>query len=216
MSEYSSEFAKPAPEGFDSSPPTVKQIIKNRLSNRINFKNSPLPKADRVLVVGAGKSADELLIPMGITFNGYDYILITHPMASLFKNQIKWNTTILVVDGDFLETTSHFYGDFKENVWLICPWEKELNKDWKFRNTTFLMPEGEPNWDKRARISPNYPKSTGAIALQVALEDMGGDTIVDVIGIDCTGQWGVYKDETMNIINKHRDRVNLINCGIGD
>lgn len=212
----SSEFAMSAPEGFDSTPPTVEEVMDNRTSNLANFDNARLPVAKRALVIGAGPSVTGKTLEMIEWTTWYDALLITYPMAQMFRNSINIDLGFYVVDGEFSDTTTHFYGDFKESVRLICPWEKRLEKDWKFRATTFLMPEGEPNWKKRARLSPNYPKSTGAIALQVALEDMGGETIVDAIGIDCTGPCKMYREETMRIIEKHRDRVNLINCGIGD
>ena len=211
-----SEFAMSAPEGFDSSPVTAEWVMENRVSNLAHFDNSRLPRAERALVIGAGPSVTGEVLGEIPWYTWYDAILITYPMAEMFKTSIMRHAEIFVVDGEFHDTTTHFYGDFKECVWLICPWEKKLEKDWKFRATTFMMPEGEPNWEKRARMSPNYPKSTGAIALQVALEDMGGETKVDVIGIDCTGDCQQYREETLRIIEKHRDRVNLISCGIGD
>jgi len=214
-----SELAKSLPEDFDSTSPTVEQVIENRNSNRENFTHSSLPEAKRALVVGAGPSATPFLVEcLGLygTSCKYDAVLVTFPMAHHLRYRIIGTDNIYIVDGEFLETTTHFYGDLIERTWLICPWEKKLKPEWKFKATTFLMPEGEPNWEKRARLSPNYPKSTGAIALQVALEDMGGETIVDVIGIDCTDDYAVLKEETMRVIDRHRDRVNLINCGIGE
>ena len=211
-----SELAKPPLEGFDDNPPTIVDLICNRYVNRACFKNSPLPKANRAIVIGAGPSVnDETLYSIEMeTF--YDAILITHPMAECFRGSIEKFSQTYIVDGEFLETTSHFYGSFKEFVHLICPWEKKLDPEWEFRATTFLMPEGDINWNKKARLSPNYPKSTGAIALQVALEDLGGQTIVDVVGIDCTGNCEMYRKETKKVIDRHFTRVNLINCGIGE
>ena len=211
-----SELAKSAPEDFDHTPPTVEWVMDNRTSNLAHFDNTRLPVAKMAIVIGAGSSFSWEVLDSISKEIKYDAFLITYPMAELFSWPILTFPGMYVVDGEFHETTSHFYGVFKHKVWLICPWEKKLEKDWKFMATTFLMPEGEPNWKKRARLSPNYPKSTGAIALQVALEDMGGETIVDVVGIDCTGPCEMYRKETLSIIEKHRDRVNLINCGIGE
>jgi len=210
-----SELAKKIPEGFNPQIPNAKRVMEYRDSNRENFINAPLPTAKRALVIGAGPSVTaDLLISMDEDAN-YDAILVCYTMAEHFRMAIiRWPSQFYIVDGEFINTTTPFYEDLICHTHLICPWEKPLKPEWEFRAVTFLMPEGEPNWEKRARLSPNYPKSIGAIALQVALEDMGGETIVDVIGIDCTGDSEMFKEETLRVIDRHRDRVNLINCKI--
>lgn len=203
------------PLARDHSPllPTVEDIRRNRGYNRRNFKHTPLPEAKRAIVVGAGKSVDYDLLGK-ICFKDYDVVLLTYPMANHFSYLINFGHTF-VVDGEFIETSIHYYGKWMVSVRLICPWEKKLDIDWALKSVTFLSPEKAFDLDYNNRIATNYPKSTGAIALQVALEDMGGKTLVDVIGIDCNeGAYRQSKEETLAVINKHRDRVNLIGCGI--
>lgn len=181
----SSIMAKRAPKGFDLSPVSQEFIDSNKQNNYSNYEHHDLPSVKWVLVVGAGSS----LTPekfKEIRLDNYDAILLTMPIVDILSH-LQDRENVYVVDGEYFNFGDHFYKP--SDTRLICRREKDLG-DENFRSTTFFHSE-------------NFPKSTGAIALKVALEYMGEEANVDYIGIDNTGPCLQYKKETDEILEKH-------------
>lgn len=188
----SSILAKRAPKGFDAPPVTEEFITSNRQYNYSNYKQHHLPTVKYVLVVGAGSSLTPEKLNE-IPLDNYDAILLTFPIVDILSH-LQDRKNVYVVDGEYFNLGDHFYKP--EDTRLICRRGKDLGAE-KFKSTTFFH-------------SKNLPKSTGAIALKVALEYMGG-TEVEYIGIDNTGDCLKYKKETDEILEMHSESVrNLV------
>ena len=202
----------------------IEDLIINRFFNKENFTDisGPLPKANKALVVMSGPSLNKETINL-IKWDDYDLIFLGKELVK----SLSWdNPKIWVVDMDYMLNPFQFYlAPDLPDVNLVTCWEKFLHPSWKIyiKKIFYTPPPANFDWMSRERScfgrQPDSSKgcycgSTGGLAMQVALDNCGGSTQVDVIGIDLTHpDYKRFHGEMAWLLVTHPGRVRFLAGG---
>lgn len=150
-----------------------------------------LPRYDNVLVLGAGPSLTQDAIIDHLP--GKDAVLITLPLIRALEPMLDM-PGIYTVDAEReMFIVPHFHGPHTARERCICTSVKHLENCRPFREL-YLYDRAKRSW----------PWTSGAVALAVALDCMRAKR-VDVLGIDLTGHYVKFRDETEPLLKRCRE-----------
>lgn len=142
----------------------------------------------RALVLGTGPSLDE--VPDEVVRNYDGAVIMCQPLVRHYAD-ILTKPNVFVADGEYeWFIVPYCYGEHSHKLQLICAIQHHLETTHPFRRIFYY--DAEEGW----------PRSSGALAMKVALDVMGADT--EYAGIDLTGNFEQFVDETTPYLKRAR------------